>query len=157
MPSILEDVDSAAVWIASALIGSGYAADFSGRSLWEIDRFFDDHAAAGKAKRGSLLATDTGSRLFALGSYVGEVVRRSVGGAWLGDDNDPQAEVNVALALPDGSSVWPVQRVMKRFAKGSEDGIAAYGAALGVAVGPRPERAEPPRRRGLFGGGRGRH
>ena len=81
MPSILEDVDSAAAWIASALNASGYAADFSAQSLWEIDRFLDDHTAAGKARRGSLLATDTGSRLFALGSYVGEVVRRSVGGS----------------------------------------------------------------------------
>ena len=60
----------------------------------------------------------------------------------------------MVLALPDGSSIWPVQRVMKRFTNGSEDGIAAYGAALGVVVGSRPE---PPKRRGLFGGGRGRH
>ena len=152
--SILEDVDSAAAWIASALNASGYVADFSGPSLWEVDRFFDDHSAGGAAKRGGLLATDTGSRLFALGSYVGEVVRRSVGGTWVGDEDDAQAEVNVALALPDGSSIWPVQRVMKRFANGPEDGLAAYGAALGVSVGPRPE---PPKRRGLFGGGRGRH
>ena len=68
VPSILADVDSGAAWIASALSASGYSADFSGQSLWEIDRFFDDHSTDGAAKRGGLLATDTGSRLFALGS-----------------------------------------------------------------------------------------
>jgi hypothetical protein len=63
---------------------------------------------------------------------VGEVIRRSVGGKWSGDDSDPEAEVNVELHLPDGSVVWPVQRVMKRLQGGPEEGIAAYAAALGV-------------------------
>lgn len=40
MGTIVEDVDAGAKWIATALSSSGYKADFTPSSLWEIDRFF---------------------------------------------------------------------------------------------------------------------
>ena len=137
MAGIVSDVQTAAEWISKALSSSGYVADFSPASLWEIDRFFDEHARNGKAVPGGLLSENLGSRLFAIGSYVGEVIRRSEGGEWRGDDTDPAAEINVELVVGD-SVCWPTQRAMKRFANGPEDGIAAYGASFGLAVGPRP-------------------
>jgi hypothetical protein len=42
------------------------------------------------------------------------------------------------LVLPGGAIIWPVQRVMKRFQNGAEDGVAPYAAALGIAIGPAP-------------------
>ncbi|KGN37726.1 hypothetical protein N803_11760 [Knoellia subterranea KCTC 19937] len=87
-----------------------------------------------------------GARL-SLGAYTGEVIRRSVGGEWRWDDEDPEAEVNVELVLPDGAVIWPVQRVMKSFKNGPDEGIAAFGVALGLEVGPPPA----PRRRRFFG------
>lgn len=139
MGTITEDIDVAADWIAKALSSSGYAADFSPSSLWEIDRFFDEHSKSGEAIPGGLLSDDLGSRLFSIGAYVGEVIRRSIGGEWHGDDSDPQAEINVELVVAD-STCWPVQRVMKRFKNGAEDGIAAYGAGLGLDVGRKSEK-----------------
>ena len=124
--------------MARALSSSGYHADFSGSSLWEVERFFDDHAPDGHATPNGLLSEKLGQRIFALGGYVGEVLRRNVGGIWEGDDDDPQAEINVALRLADTAVVWPVQRVMKRYQNGSEDSVVVYAAALGVVVGPRP-------------------
>jgi hypothetical protein len=53
-------------------------------------------------------------RIFALGAYVGEAFRRRLGGDWMADDDDPAGEVNVILRLPDGTVIWPVQRVLKR-------------------------------------------
>lgn len=129
---IVEDIRISAEWIAQALTLSGYKADFSPASLKEIDRFFDEHSLDGAAKPGGLLSEQLGQRLFALGAYVGEVLRRSLGGEWFGDDSDPEAEVNVQLNLPDGSKVWPIQKVMKRFKNGKEDSIVAYGAVLGL-------------------------
>jgi hypothetical protein len=148
--SLTDDIDSAATWIAQALQSSGYRADFSAESLWSIDRFFDDNSHDGQPKRGGLLASNLGSRMFALGAYVGEVVRRNAGGTWQSNDEDPQGEINVEVVLADGTMLWPVQRVMKRYKNGPEDGIAAYGAALGLNVGQRPE---PPKKRRLFGRG----
>jgi hypothetical protein len=86
--------------------------------------------------------------LFALGAYVGEVVRRDAGGTWRGNDDDPNGEITVEVVLADGTRLWPVQRVMKRYTNGPEDGIAAFAAALGLNVGPPPQ---PPKRRRLFG------
>lgn len=137
MGTIVEDVTDAAEWIAAALNGSGYHADFAPSSLWEIDRFFEEHSPNDRPIPGGLLSEALGSRIFGLGSYVGEVIRRHVGGEWHGDDSDPEAEINVELRLPDGTACWPVQRVMKRFKNGAEDGIAVYGHALGLPVGER--------------------
>ena len=138
MGTIKEDIATGSEWIAKALSSSGYRADFSPQSLWEIDRFFDDHTQNGAAKPGGLLSQDLGSRLFAIGSYMGEVVRRKIGGDWVGDDTTAQAEVLVELRLPDGTRCWPVQRAMKRFKNGAEDGIAAWGSGAGLQVGSRP-------------------
>ncbi len=134
--NILRDVSIAADWVASALSSSGYRADFSLESLKEVDRFLDEQAPGGKPKRGGLLSKDFGNRLFSLGAYVGEVVRRQVGGHWEGDDSDPEAEVNVAVRLTGGRMIWPVQRVMKRCKNGDEDSVYAYGAILSGAGTP---------------------
>jgi len=138
-------------WVSRALKSSGYRADFSPQSLWEVDRFFDENSRDGAAKPDGLLSKDLGSRIFSIGAYIGEVVRRKQGGEWIGDDNDPQAEIKVELHLPDDTRCWPVQRAMKRFRNGPEDGIAAWGNGAGLQVGPGPE---PPARgffRKLFG------
>ena len=151
MRTIKEDIAESAGWISRALQSSGYRADFSPESLWEIDRFFDDHSVNGKAKPGGLLSQDLGPRIFAIASYIGETVRRQVGGDWVGDDADPEVEISVELHLTNGSRCWPVERAMKRFQNGPEDGIAVWAVSMGLQVGPRPETQKGFFRR-LFGG-----
>jgi hypothetical protein len=129
-PKVVHDAVASAKWIAKALKGSGYRANFSLESLREIDRFFDEQAPGGNPRPGGLLSKDRGPRLFALGAYVGEAIRRQTSGQWEGDDDDPDAEINLAVRLKSGPVIWPVQRVMKRFQNGAEDGIYAYGYAL---------------------------
>jgi hypothetical protein len=137
---IVEEAPRMAELVAKALTSDGYGADFTPASLWEIDRFFDEQTRKGGPRRWGLLAKDTGVRLFSIGAYVGEVVRRDVGGEWEADDEDEQAELNLALRLPDDSVVWPVQRAIKRMRNGAEDGIVAYAVALGVHVGEKPAK-----------------
>jgi hypothetical protein len=109
MGNLKQDIGQSADWIARALRSSNYRANFSPQSLWDIDLFFDDHSSDGAPKPGGLLSEQMGARLFAVGAYVGEVIRRGVGGEWQTDDSDPQGEINVALKLPDDSLIWPVQ------------------------------------------------
>lgn len=139
MAFVVDDLEQAVADVVVHLAQAGYRLDFTPASLWEVDRFFDEHgpepAVAGESVVGK------GPMLFALGGYVGEVLRRALGGTWFGDDDDPESEVNVELRLADGSIVWPVQRVMKRYAHGSEDGIVVYGVALGLLVGDPPKPA----------------
>jgi hypothetical protein len=124
---IVSDALASAAQISRALSQSGYKADFSLESLKEIDRFFEEQVTNGQPKPGGLLSQQLGARLFAIGAYVGEVVRRQNGGEWEGDDNDPQSEINISVRLKTGVILWPVQRVMKRFKNGAEDGIWPYG------------------------------
>lgn len=146
MGTLLDDIDEGAAWIAQALTASGYRADGSPASLWEVDRFLDDHTAGGKPRPGGLLAEAFGFRTFCLGAYVGEVVRTGVGGAWHTDDDDPRGELDAELHLTGGRVVWPMQRVLKRVTHGPEDGVAAYGALLGLEVGSQPAPARARRR-----------
>ena len=125
-PTLLYDLNTAKDWIAKALISSGYQADHTLESLKEIDRFFDEQSGPG-----GLLSEQRGQRIFGLGAYIGDVLIRTYGGHWITDDQDPQGELNVAVRLDDGSMVWPVQRAIKRYQSGPEDGIYIYGVAIG--------------------------
>lgn len=132
--SLKEDIRISAEWISAALISSGYAADFSPKSIGEIERFFIENMQEVKAIPGGLLSKDLGKRLFALGSYVGEVLQRSLGGEWITNDSDPQGEINISLKFSDDSVCWPVQRILKRFKNGEEDSLVAYVNSLGLSI-----------------------
>jgi hypothetical protein len=137
---IVADAEQGAEWIAEAMRASGYSTDFSPASLWEIDGFFDEQMKRpGKPKRRGLLAEQRGARLFAIGAYVGEVIRRnSEGWEWIPAAGNPDDEIDLRLVCGE-ATIWPVRSAMKRFAEGVESGIATYGvAAADLAVGPRP-------------------
>lgn len=135
MASLKEDIDSMANWVSEALKSSGYRADFSPNSLAEIERFFSEQVKNGVVVEGGFLSEEVGTRLFAIGSYCGEVLRREIGGEWITDDNDPQGELNVSLQLANAQLCWPVQRVMKRF-NSSEGNIVFWANELGSGVLP---------------------
>jgi len=141
---VVRDAVAASEWVAKALISSGYKADFSIESLREIDRFFDDHSANGKSEPDGLLAEQTGARLFALGAYVGEVLRRNLGGTWYGEDADPKAEINIEVHFGPDAKIWPVQKIMKRFANGPEDSIYPYGRVIESYVRSQKSAKRPP-------------
>jgi hypothetical protein len=126
---LIDDIPASAQWISTALKSSGYMADFTPKSISEIERFFSEQTKNGAPVAGGLLSEQLGQRLFALGSYCGEVLRKELGGAWVTDDKDPQGEINIALRLGNGVTCWPVQRVMKRL-KSSEDNLIAWAAGL---------------------------
>jgi hypothetical protein len=144
--SVVDDALRMAGMVAGALESSGYLADFSPQSLWEIDRFFDEQSRKGQPRRWGLLASETSLRLFAIGAYVGEVIRRDVGGDWEGDESDDEPELNIALRLSDGRVLWPVQRAVKRLTGGKGEAIVDYATDAGVDVGakPKPNRNKRP-------------
>lgn len=123
-PTLMEDIPKAADWFVQAMGGSGYVLDGTIESFRELDRFVDE-----QKRPGGILDGKVGSKLFAMGAYVGQTLIAQLGGQWETDDRDPEGEINIAVRLA-GGTVWPVQRVMKRFSNGSEDSLYTYGAAL---------------------------
>lgn len=123
------DIDTSSKWVAEALTSSGYQADFHPESIAEIERFFHEQTSNGKPVRGGLLSENMGMRLFALGSYCGEVLRMELGGDWIVDNDDPEGEINAALQLADDTICWPIQRVMKRM-QSDENNLVHWAAYL---------------------------
>lgn len=124
-PTLMEDIPKAERWLVEAMASSGYTLDGTIGSFRELDRFFEE-----QKRPGGLLDGKVGNKLFAIGCYMGQVLIAQLGGRWETDDSDPMGEMNIAVRLSDGSTVWPVQRAMKRFQNGGEDGLYVYGAVL---------------------------
>jgi hypothetical protein len=118
----VENLIEAAGEAASALAALGYATDFSPASLAEIDRFFDDQLGLAD---GGALAGDVGGKVFLIGAYVGEVLRRALGGSWAAGDDEP------VLELDGGAFTAPFQRVAMRLVS-TVDTVAGYGLAYGL-------------------------
>jgi len=127
-PTLLSDIKKSTEWIINALNSSGYKVDMNIASLKELDRFFNEHMDddLNKPKQGGLLSEKMGQRLFAIGSFIGEVIIKEYGGEWITNDNDKQGEINITVKLPNGSILMPVIRVMKRCKEGLENDIYNY-------------------------------
>jgi hypothetical protein len=131
MATLLTDIKAQSDWIVRAFASDKLKLDHSLESLKTIDNFMDLHADRGKAKPGGRLSKNLGNVLFSIGSYVGETLIHNIPGAtWITNDDDPQGEVNAEVRLPDGTTIWPIQRVIRRFQNGPEDAIYPYGAVI---------------------------
>ena len=123
--TLADDIISMSEWVVTALNSSGYNADYSLESMKEIDRFFDEQSG-----ENGILSTNRGQIIFGLASYIGQTIIKICGGEWVTNDDDPEGEINISVKLPDGGIIFPVQRCLKRYTNGAEDGIYAYAYVL---------------------------
>jgi hypothetical protein len=128
MATLLDDIKTQSDWIVKAFKSDNLKLDYTIRSFIEIDKFISKNSKNGQALKGGRLSTNLGPILFSIGSYVGETfIKVAPGSKWVTNDNDPEGEINCEIKLPDGSTIWPMQRVIKRFKNGSEDSVYVYG------------------------------
>jgi len=128
MGTLIEDIKTQSDWIVKAFATDGLKLDYTIHSFLEIDKFFSKNAKNGKALRGGRLTQNLGPILFSIGSYVGETIIKTLPNSiWITDDNDPSGEITATVQLPDGSKIWPMERIIKRFKNGSEDSVYVYG------------------------------
>ena len=128
MATLLQDIKTQSDWITKAFATEKLELNYTLRSFIEIDKFFTKHSKDGKAVKGGRLTQNLGAIVFSLGSYVGQTIIKNVPGAvWQTDDNDPEGEITASVKLPDGTIIFPMQRIMKRFQNGAEDAVYVYG------------------------------
>ncbi|MFJ9871112.1 hypothetical protein [Streptomyces sp. NPDC101165] len=117
----------AAAFVARATTRTRLPLDYSERSLRVVD-FLIDGLRKGGADRER--ARDA---LFGLGAYVGEVLVRRAGAAWVDFDAEQRAYFGqpVGVRMPDGR-VWnPLGRVLNRFEVGGpEDSLQTFWLTL---------------------------
>lgn len=87
--------------------------DFSPQSLAALDDFIS------QTFEGPNASPAPGSMQVDVGAYVGEVVRRHVGGRWVEDGSLRDLAGDVA-------EVHPIGKARKRFANGSQDSLAWF-------------------------------
>ncbi len=131
MATLLKDIKVQSDLIVKAFGSYNLLLDYSIESFKRIDEFIDLHSSPGVATPGGRLSRDLVAILYSIGAYVGETIIQNVPGAvWRTDDKDPEGKVDVEIVMPDGTSHWPMQRVVRRFKKGAECGIYVYGVIV---------------------------
>jgi hypothetical protein len=128
MATIKEDIINFSDMIVKGFSADKLTLDYTLTSFKDIDKFYDLHSKNGERVAGGRFSKNLGQILFALGAYIGQTIITIVPGTvWETNEDDPEGEINTILKLPDGTTVWPMQRTIKRFRNGEEDGIYVYG------------------------------
>ncbi len=109
----------------------GIHLDYSEASIAQVEQILDQfHKSIPQGffkkllKRGPTPeVVDQVAKMF--GGYLGEVIRRHLGGEWTLDSGiDP--EPTITLALSNASKVFPPGKVYKRLMNGEGDGVPFY-------------------------------
>jgi hypothetical protein len=131
--ALTADMERKAEAIVAAAAANRDALDFSLESLVVLDamldRLFGRRWPAGR--NGRLDAGRFGPMIEPIGAYVGETLRRSVGGEW-----GHHEEFGPGLLLSWDMWTFPLAKAEKRFHNGHEDSLALYADVLaGMAAG----------------------
>ncbi len=112
MTTLKEDIKTQSDWIVRAFEYDGLHLDYTFESIVEIDRFFALNMKDGKPnKKGRLSKKGAGGILFSMGAYVGETIIKNIEGTeWLTDDSGSKEELKVAMKMPDGAIIFPIQK-----------------------------------------------
>jgi hypothetical protein len=113
-------------FVAAARGPDREALDFSLESLVALDALLERLFARRWALRpgGALDVGRFGPMVEPAGAYLGESLRRTLGGAW---------EPGGGLRLPSGAVVQPLEQAHRRFAEGHPASLGPYGAAVAAA------------------------
>ncbi|MTB53409.1 hypothetical protein [Lewinella sp. W8] len=129
MASLKKDIKKSANWLVQAFRALDKELDFSVKSVEHIETVLTEQFENGQPRPDGLFASGLGGKLFAISSYIGEVIIRNTKATkWVTDDNDPQGEINIKLVSANGTEMFPAHRVMKRLQNGEEDNVYHYTA-----------------------------
>jgi hypothetical protein len=129
MASLKMDIKRSSEWLVGAFKALDKELDFSVKSVEYIEIVLSEQFEGGEPKQEGLFNSGLGGKLFAISSYIGEVViRNTKASKWVVDDNDPAGEVNIKVISANGTEMFPAHRVMNRIQNGEEDNIYHYTA-----------------------------
>jgi hypothetical protein len=125
--TLADDIPKASDWLVSYFKNENINLDYSLNSIKYIDDFFEENSENGSPKNKSKLSDSLGYKMFAISSYIGQVIIKAIPESkWITDDSDPDGEINMEVTTKNGGHLWPGQKVMKRLTNGAEDGLYAY-------------------------------
>jgi hypothetical protein len=114
----------------------GLILDFSEKSLEGVEQVLSRFHEAARCAAGATPAETVRRAAIVWGTYVGEVLRRHLGGRWTNTPVPPQGPV---LRLRIGNAeVYPLRKVEKRILEGPGDAIPFYFQATRKIAAGRP-------------------
>jgi hypothetical protein len=97
--------------------------DFSTKSLESLDALVDS------LREDGLSGEEAAEALFVMGCYLGEVLARRLGGAWVPTSRSPLKDVSpwpMVVSLPDGSAWDAIGKVFRRLELGDSEFLPAF-------------------------------
>jgi hypothetical protein len=125
-------LDHAQLAVEAAWEESELLLDYSPASLEGVDAQIEALREEGYASE------DVPEALFVLGCYLGEVMRRSLGGLWIATSRSPLQDVSpwpMVVVLPGGSAWDAIGKAYKRLELGDSEYIPAFFAAAAASLG----------------------
>jgi hypothetical protein len=127
MTTLKEDINWSIDWLIKAFKTINITLDFSINSIQNIENFLDEQLKNNKSKKHNLLSENYGGKLFAISSYIGEVIIRNTNNSyWVVNDNDPEGEINIEINSKNGIKIYPAQKVIQRINNGKIDNLYFY-------------------------------
>ena len=103
--------------------------DYSLESLNRIEEYISNTFTDLKAKKNSFFAEDTDSKTFALGAYLGEVIRKNGKGVRWNNENS-ESPIEIIQETPNGAKALTINKAFKRIYNGEGDSIHHYAVVM---------------------------
>ncbi|MBI3553055.1 MAG: tetratricopeptide repeat protein [Elusimicrobia bacterium] len=127
--------------------GFGVLLDYSPASIAALDEFISvTWGTKGESPGSDDYQPSKGKTniMIQFGSYFGEVVKRQLGGVWEEDPQHPANPFWTKFCLPNGTQMFPITKVLKRFKNGAEDAMMPLLFTLSVQIKPESRPAMAP-------------
>jgi hypothetical protein len=118
--------DHARLAVRLASEGHEIALDYSTKSLEDLDALVDS------LREDGLSGEEAAEALFVMGCYLGEVLARRLGGAWIPTSRSALKDVSpwpMVVSLPDGSTWDAIGKVFRRLELGDSEFLPAFYVA----------------------------
>lgn len=103
--------------------------DYSVNSLKQIEDYISTTFKNSKPKKNSFFAEDTDSMTFAMGAYLGEVIRRNSRGVrW--NNVETESPFEITQETPNGSVAFTIGKAFKRIYQGEEDNMHHFAVVM---------------------------
>jgi hypothetical protein len=125
-------LDHAQLAVEAAWEESERTLDYSPGSLESVDEQIELLREEGHTSE------DVAEALFVIGCYIGEVIRRGLGGRWVATPRSPLADLSpwpMVVVLPGGSAWDAIGKSYKRLELGDSEYIPAFFAAAVASAG----------------------
>ncbi len=108
----------------------GVDLDYSIESLHRIENYLEENYPSNQDAKNPFPAVRVGVKIFYIGAYLGETLRKKLGGNWQFDEHDPLGQIRAELCFENGERIRPIEDVMTRIEEKLPIEIFSYAKEL---------------------------